>query len=478
MGNILQTKSVGKWTRDYFYNSYNNNYLIGHSENTTEYTYDAHGNILTMPHLQAMNWDYKNQLQNVELDASGNKTFYVYNSGGNRIRKVVEKGNIKEERYYLGDYEVYRKFVNGTLQTERTTVDISDNETKICTIDKLTVDQGSLTTDPSPVVRFQYDNYLGSSSLELDESASIISYEEYHPFGTTSYRSGRSETEVSMKKYKYVGKERDEETGLYYFGARYYAAWLGRWTAVDPLAKKNVHLTPYNYCSLNPIVRVDPDGKDDYYNKAGKWVGSDGEGNGIRITNARTKEMFNEWMTDRGAEGMRNLSTVVTVQENVAEAISKIYKDSNDQQVERKAYVVLDTNASTLTIEEQPRVKGDVIDRSINEKEGYTFDKTQKFITPLGAPANKVIVGQIHGHPNKKSSLGYSSGYSTKFEELKVRTSKDDKDAAADLGVPVHAIDYTGKVHRVDQYGNEDPGLENATNIIIESLEISGGKVK
>jgi len=49
-------------------------------------------------------------------------------------------------------------------------------------------------------------------------------YKEYHPFGTTSYRSGRTETEVSLKRYKYVGKERDDETGLYYYGARYYAA--------------------------------------------------------------------------------------------------------------------------------------------------------------------------------------------------------------------------------------------------------------
>lgn len=65
-------------------------------------------------------------------------------------------------------------------------------------------------------IRYPYDNHLGSASLELNEKAEIISYEEYHPFGTTSYRSGRTETEVSLKRYKYVGKERDDETGLYY----------------------------------------------------------------------------------------------------------------------------------------------------------------------------------------------------------------------------------------------------------------------
>ena len=145
----------------------------------------------------------------------------------------------------MGDYEVYHKFESNTLKTERTTVDVSDDKKKIVTIDKLTVDQGSLTTNPSPISRYQYDNHLGSAGLELDENADIISYEEYHPFGTTSYRSGKTETETSQKRYKYVGKERDEETGLYYYGARYYAAWLCRFVSVDPLQFEYPYYTPY-----------------------------------------------------------------------------------------------------------------------------------------------------------------------------------------------------------------------------------------
>ncbi|MCD4697341.1 MAG: hypothetical protein K8S16_13985 [Bacteroidales bacterium] len=105
-----------------------------------------------------------------------------------------------------------------------------------------------------------YANHLGFACLELDENADIISYEEYHPFGTTSYRSGRTETEVSLKRYKYVGKERDEETGLYYYGARYYAAWLCRFVSVDPLAGERSWVSPYNYVQNNPLNRIDPTG--------------------------------------------------------------------------------------------------------------------------------------------------------------------------------------------------------------------------
>ncbi|MBP1673733.1 MAG: insecticidal toxin complex protein [Bacteroidetes bacterium] len=107
---------------------------------------------------------------------------------------------------------------------------------------------------------YQYDNHLGSACLELDVAGLIISYEEYHPFGTTSYRSGANEVDVSLKRYKYCGKERDEETGLYYYGMRYYAAWLCRFINVDPLQFKYPYYTPFQYAGNKPITYIDLDG--------------------------------------------------------------------------------------------------------------------------------------------------------------------------------------------------------------------------
>ena len=73
---------------------------------------------------------------------------------------------------------------------------------------------------PVPRRRYQLSNHLGSSSLELDQNGALISYEEYHPYGTTSFRAGTA-AEVSLKRYRWTGKERDEETGFSYHGARY-----------------------------------------------------------------------------------------------------------------------------------------------------------------------------------------------------------------------------------------------------------------
>ena len=58
----------------------------------------------------------------------------------------------------------------------------------------------------------------------------------------------------------FSGKEKDSETGYYYFGARYYNPDLSMWLSVDPMADKYPSLSPYNYCAWNPMKLVDPNG--------------------------------------------------------------------------------------------------------------------------------------------------------------------------------------------------------------------------
>jgi RHS repeat-associated protein len=92
--------------------------------------------------------------------------------------------------------------------------------------------------------------------METNENGQVISYEEYHPFGTSAYRTAKSGTDLSLKRYRFTNKERDDETGLYYFGVRYYAAWLGRWTSSDPGDFVD-GLNLYVYVRNNPVNGVD-----------------------------------------------------------------------------------------------------------------------------------------------------------------------------------------------------------------------------
>jgi RHS repeat-associated protein len=105
-----------------------------------------------------------------------------------------------------------------------------------------------------PPVRYNLEDHLGTSCVELDGDGTLINREEYYPFGDTCFGA------FGKKRYRYVGKERDGESGLYYYGARYYAAWVGRFVSVDPLAASYAHLNPYNYAGNKPIGDLDVDG--------------------------------------------------------------------------------------------------------------------------------------------------------------------------------------------------------------------------
>ena len=74
----------------------------------------------------------------------------------------------------------------------------------------------------------------------------------------------KSITQNYATPYKFTGKELDEETGLYYFGARYYAPRESIWLSVDPLAEKFPGVSPYTFCLNNPLIYVDPDGRTPY----------------------------------------------------------------------------------------------------------------------------------------------------------------------------------------------------------------------
>jgi len=209
-----------------------------------------------------MHWDYKDQLCQTDLGGGG-AAFYVYDASGQRARKVWEKApGLTEERIYFGGFEIFRKHNGpigaGTATLERETLHVMDDKQRIALVETRTLDAAGNDQAPRQLIRYQFGNHLGSASLELDEQGQIISYEEYAPYGSSTYQAVRSQTETA-KRYRYTGKERDAESGLYYHGARYYAEWLGRWTSIDPAGLAD-GTNLYHYASCDPVQLADPDG--------------------------------------------------------------------------------------------------------------------------------------------------------------------------------------------------------------------------
>jgi RHS repeat-associated protein len=108
-------------------------------------------------------------------------------------------------------------------------------------------------------VRYQAPDNLGSAHVETDEAGTVVGYEVFHPFGTTAYEATAKNLGPGARRYRYTGMERDDESGLGYHGARFYAPWLGRWTAPDEHPDQ-LDGNRYAYVKNNPLAYRDPNG--------------------------------------------------------------------------------------------------------------------------------------------------------------------------------------------------------------------------
>ncbi|HLW09791.1 MAG TPA: RHS repeat-associated core domain-containing protein, partial [Fermentimonas sp.] len=261
-GNIQQLKQLGTngFTRNFTYNTGGN--TLQKVETPTpslieDFTYDTCGNQLTAGSTRNYVWNSGNQLITYYNQAgSSDPTIfaqYDYDGGGNRVSKLIRTGSagspIYERTIYIDGVFEYHILENGTTY-EKNYVHVMDDTSRIAMV--RIGDQ--FPDDIADAVTYNLEDQIGSSSIRLNTSGGIIDKEEYYPFGDSSLRT------FSKKRYRYVGKEKDLESGLYYYGARYYAAWTCRFVSVDPLAGDYPFYTPYNYAGNKPVNKVDIDG--------------------------------------------------------------------------------------------------------------------------------------------------------------------------------------------------------------------------
>ncbi|WP_456023111.1 RHS repeat-associated core domain-containing protein [Pseudomonas protegens] len=227
----------------------------GDAEPVFDELFDRHGNQQVVQPGKPITWNARDEVQKVTLIPRENERtdaeHYDY-SQGTRVCKRYETFTAATEHFqqvrYLPGLEI-RTRDNGE---ELHVINLGNARCLHWVAKK----PDGIDNDQ---LRYNLEDHLGSCVMELDQQGDLISQEGYYPFGETAWMVCRNDVEVSYRFIRYSGKEMDV-SGLYYYGARYYAPWLQRWISADPAGDVD-GLNLYAMVSNNPMVNVDTDGR-------------------------------------------------------------------------------------------------------------------------------------------------------------------------------------------------------------------------
>jgi RHS repeat-associated protein len=209
-----------------------------------EYTYDANGNMKTDSNKGITSITYNHLNLPTQITIAGGTINYVYDANGVKLKKTINSTSPTE---YVSGFQ----YDNSVLKFFSTTEGYANNNS------------GTF------IYIYQYKDHLGNIRLSYGDNnndgavanSEIVEESNYYPFGLKQKVAGEIIFN-SIYKYKYNGKELQDELGLnfYDYGARNYDPALGRWMNIDPLAEKSRRFNPYTYALNNPIRFIDPDG--------------------------------------------------------------------------------------------------------------------------------------------------------------------------------------------------------------------------
>ena len=165
---------------------------------------------------------------------------------------------------------------------------------------------------------FYHSDHLGSTSYITDDKANITQYDAYLPYGELLVDEHSSSEELP---YKFNGKEMDEETGLYYYGARYMNPMASIWYGVDPLAGDYPIVSAYTYCAANPLKYIDPDGQYILFiNGLRLWHGNMDQKTFYGGFKIHKTDVYNYWSTEKNNFGRKA---------DIAAFYKKVYNENN-----------------------------------------------------------------------------------------------------------------------------------------------------
>ena len=245
------------------------------------YAYNANGSLVCdrSRNIAYISYDFNNNPQAMYF-TDGSVTKYIYSATGEKLRTVHltavpnitramgEHTELTEAQILSADSTDY--LFGGRLILKNGIPDMLLFDGGYC--------KATSVSPTSESFAFYYYNrdHLGNIREVLDANGAVCQYTDYYAFGAPFCMPG-TYMGASLQPYKFNGKELDLMHGLntYDYGARQYYPVVPVWDRMDPLCEKYYGVSPYAYCHNNPIMRIDPDGMDDYYNEDGQYLGTD-----------------------------------------------------------------------------------------------------------------------------------------------------------------------------------------------------------
>jgi RHS repeat-associated protein len=190
----------------------------------------------------------------VAAGSTSKEARYLYGADGLRVKKWVRKGSLEESTVYIDHlFEHHRSPsipATGSLPGgENDTLHVMDDKSRVA----LTRIGSAHRDDAGPAVTYHLGDHLGSSAVTASEDGAWTNREEFFAWGETSFGA------FIRKRFRFAGKERCEESGLTYFGARFYAVSMSRWISPDPIAA-DMDRGLYSFARDNPVRFIDVNG--------------------------------------------------------------------------------------------------------------------------------------------------------------------------------------------------------------------------
>ncbi len=279
---------------------------------TGNFTYDENGNTLHTPRINALAYTFDNQVRYVDLGGGG--TIRYLRHGDQRVLRFVNKTGVRALGIYLGPWEYHRRV--GTTAYTKTVLHVEGHGRHAQMEEVLA---GSDST--SLPIFYHHGDHLKSGHVLTKADGTLLSQEEYFPYGRPSDRRD------ARNRYRFIGVERDEDTGLCMTGPRTFDPVCGRFLQGDPVAAAIPQWSPFCYSSGSPVQRLDGSG----YQDTVPLGASTSSAQGALLTKAQAESTLKPLDQALSNEGLLDTLGVTMEERQELEDVSELMKKAADE---------------------------------------------------------------------------------------------------------------------------------------------------